>query len=31
MVVLDPARLAEEQRSTTPPALINCEPTALVK
>ena len=31
MVVLDPARLAEEQRSTTPPALITCEPTALVK
>ena len=31
MVVLDPARLAEEQPSTTPPALRTSEPTALVK
>ena len=30
-IVLDPARLAEEQRSTTPPALVTCEPIALVK
>ena len=30
-LVLDPARLAEEQPSTTPPALITSEPTALFK
>ena len=30
-IVLDPARLAEEQPSTTPPSLITSEPTALVK